>query len=156
MALHWNSILLIIYKLVNWSTLKKNICFGKIFKLVSNKFEVLVPPLYKFYFIFKWFCIINLHNIILKLAFFGLGWAQVYRSQLGPRVTLASSLFFLGGGEQGSNEKKICYIDIQGTGGFWELENKQSLLHQPVWPKFPLWGGQIMKLIKLVFCTHPY
>ena len=32
---------------------------------------------------FKGFCMIILHKLIVKLAFFGLGWAQVYRSQLG-------------------------------------------------------------------------
>ena len=83
MAVHWNFILLIAYKLVHRSAQKKNIYFGNIFKLVANKFEVLVPSFNDVYFIFKWFCNINLHKLILKLAFFGLGWAQVYWSQLG-------------------------------------------------------------------------
>ena len=62
---------------------KKHIFLGIIFKLVLKKVEVLVPSCNDFYIIFKWFCTIVLHKLILKLHFFGLGWAQVYRSQLG-------------------------------------------------------------------------
>ena len=36
-----------------------------------------------FYVIFKGFCKVFLHKLVLKTAFLGLGWAQVYRSQLG-------------------------------------------------------------------------
>ena len=44
--------------------------------------------------VFKGFCKVFLHKLILKTAFLGLGWAQVYRSQLGPPL-------FLGGGRGG-------------------------------------------------------
>ena len=62
---------------------KRYIYLGNICKLLANKFELLVPSIKDFYFIFKWFFNVILHKLILKLALFGLGWAQVYRSQLG-------------------------------------------------------------------------
>ena len=62
---------------------KKHFYFGNIFKLLANHLEVLLTSYNDSYFIFKWFCNGVLHKLILKLAFLGLGWAQVYWSQLG-------------------------------------------------------------------------
>ena len=54
-----------------------------------------MSSLIDFIFIFKGICKFFLHKLILKLAFLGLGWAQVYWSQLELMPYLAS---FLGGG----------------------------------------------------------
>jgi hypothetical protein len=83
MALRYNFILLIAYKLVNRSAPNKNFIYGLWFSSYSTCFENSLPSLNYFYFIFKGFCMILLHKLILKLAFLGLGWAQVYISQLG-------------------------------------------------------------------------
>ena len=67
------------------------------------KFLKSMSSLIDFIFIFKGICKFFLHKLILKLAFLGLGWAQVYWSQLGLMPYLGS---FLRGGS-------ILYLPFQ-------------------------------------------
>ena len=83
MALRWSFILLIALQLVNRSSLNYNILVAIYLGLCPTCCEKPVPPLKEIYHKFKRFCMIILHKLIFKQAFLGLGWAQVYRSQLG-------------------------------------------------------------------------
>ena len=83
MALQWNFILLISYKLFNQLAPYKKIILAIWLSSYQTCFENSLPVLNDNLKTCKGFCIICLHTLILKLAFLGLGWAQVYRSQLG-------------------------------------------------------------------------
>ena len=81
-----------------------------------------MPSFNDFYVIFKGFCKVFLHKLVLKTAFLGLGWAQVYSSQLGlmPYTKLQHPpppLFWGGGGGQQTNNSNVytpyTYISLK-------------------------------------------
>ena len=75
-----------------------------------------MPSFNDFYVIFKGFCKVFLHKLVLKTAFLSLGWAQVYSSQLGLASAPPPPLFFWGGGQQTNNSNvytPYTYISLK-------------------------------------------
>ena len=62
---------------------KQRFHMGSMVQILSNIFLEVVDFVFLFIKYSKRFCFIFQHKLILKVTFLGLGWAQVYRSQLG-------------------------------------------------------------------------